>query len=411
MLLFGAELRSRRLALGLSLNQLSQKVHYSKGQLSKVERGLKPPSGELGRLCDSALGADGALVALVPAKPTSRRRLLAAGAVTAPVLYLGHPAVSAHANHNELTGTFRDLFNHYRMLGQNADPSDLAPVLATQTCAIQELARMTGGNAGRDLLILGSRYAEYTGWLAQETGNDGAALHWTKRAADLADAAGDASFAKYGLVRQALVTLYRHDAVQTIHLARRAQAGRPPPRIAGLAAAREAQGHAIAADFNAAMRAVDRARTLLDAATTDPGQPVIGTTNLEDPAEMIRGWCLYDLGRPREAADVIERQLISVPPNAARARVRYGARCALARAAAGDIDHACVLTSGLLDDVGRVKSATVARDLHTLTRVLGRYRQNPAVRDLSPRLSNALENHSTPKGTEHGRGVRQLPNG
>ncbi|MFD5374742.1 helix-turn-helix domain-containing protein [Streptomyces griseoincarnatus] len=56
---FGEELRKRRLEAGLSLTALSGSVHYSKAQLSKVERGLKAPSRDLARLCDAALGESG----------------------------------------------------------------------------------------------------------------------------------------------------------------------------------------------------------------------------------------------------------------------------------------------------------------------------------------------------------------
>jgi tetratricopeptide (TPR) repeat protein len=157
-----------------------------------------------------------------------------------------------------------------------------------------------------------------------------------------------------------------------------------------LAAAREAQGHAIAADYDSTMRSLDRASALLSTTTLDAGQPVIGTANLVDPAEMIRGWCLYDLGRPRDAARTIDRQLATIPEGATRAQARYGVRRALAYAAAGDIDHACRLTSGLLDDLMRVRSATITTDLRALARTLGRHQKNPAVRDLSPRLGTAL---------------------
>lgn len=63
-----------------------------------------------------------------------------------------------------------------------------------------------------------------------------AALWWTQRAVDLATAGDDPHLAAYGLVRRALVTLYREDAEQTIELARLAQNGGVPPRIRGLAA-------------------------------------------------------------------------------------------------------------------------------------------------------------------------------
>ncbi|MGD0687832.1 MAG: hypothetical protein ABSA03_22290, partial [Streptosporangiaceae bacterium] len=121
-------------------------------------------------------------------------------------------------------------------------------------------------------------------------------------------------------------------------LAVRAQVAALPPRIRGLAAAREAQGHAIAADYDSAMRALDRASTLLSGATLDVDQPVIGTGNLTDPTEMTRGWCLYDLGRPSDAARIIDQQLPLIRNGAMSAHTRYGVRCALAYAAAGDIE-------------------------------------------------------------------------
>jgi transcriptional regulator with XRE-family HTH domain len=388
--LFGEELRRKRLTAGLSLAQLAHIVHYSKAQLSKVERGIKTPSRDLARLCDAALDAGGELASLVSPEPASRRQVLAAGALAAPAICLRNSVASGNAEHRDLAGIFRAQLGHYRKLGQTTDPAILMPVLAWQFTVIQKIAAHTGQRASQPLLVIASRYAEYTGWLVQETGTDFGALRWTRQAIDLANAAGDSDFAAYGLVRHALMTLYRGDAAQTTQLAERAQASTLSPRIRGLAAAREAQGHAIAADYDSTMRALDRASALLGAATSDAGQPVIGTANLDDPAEMIRGWCLYDLGRPRDAARIIDRQLATIPEGATRAQARFGVRRALAYAAGGDIDYACRLTSGLLDDLLRVRSATIATDLRALARTLGRHQKNPAVRDLSPRLGTAL---------------------
>lgn len=387
---FGEELKRKRLTAGISLTQLAQVIHYSKGQLSKVERGIKAPSGDLARLCDAALGANGELASLATSKSAGRRQVLATGALAAPSIYLASISASASYDQMDLTGSFRSLFDQYRNLGQTTDPRILAPVLAAQVSVIEGVARNSGKQTSRSLLILASRYAEYTGWLVQEAGSDLSALRWTQHAVSLASAAGDSDFAAYGMVRHALVTMYQGDAAQTTQLAVRAQASDLPPRIRGLAAAREAQGHAIGADYGSTMRSLDRASVLLSTADLDTGQPVIGTGNLTDPAAMTRGWCLYDLGRPREAARVIDEQLATVPRTATRAQARYGARRALAYAAAGDIDHACQLTVDLLDDATRVSSATIATDLCALARTFRRHQKNPAVRDLSPRLDTAL---------------------
>jgi transcriptional regulator with XRE-family HTH domain len=389
--LFGEELRRKRLSAGLSLAQLAHIVHYSKAQLSKVECGIKTPSPELARLCDAALDADGGLASLANSIPSSRRQVLAVGALAAPVICLRNGSTAyGDSTHADLARVFRDQLGLYRGLGQTIDPALLVPVLSGQLMVIKQIAAHTGERAGQSLLIIASRYSEYTGWLVQETGSDGGALRWTRQAIDLGNAAGDSDLAAYGFVRHALMTLYRGDATQTTQLAKLAQASSLPPRIRGLAAAREAQGHAIGADYNSAMRALDRASALLGAAAQDAGQPDIGTANLVDPAEMIRGWCLYDLGRPRDAARVIDQQLPTIPDGATRSRARYGVRRALAYATAGDIDHACQLTSGLLGDLMQIRSATITTDVRALARTLGRHRKNPAVRDLSPELGTAL---------------------
>src|SRR5882757_8804044 len=55
LIVFGTEMRRRRLAAGHSLSTLSALVHYSRSHLSKVETGAKPPSADLARRCDAAL--------------------------------------------------------------------------------------------------------------------------------------------------------------------------------------------------------------------------------------------------------------------------------------------------------------------------------------------------------------------
>ncbi len=67
---FGERLRTLRVERGLSLAELSGLVHYSKGYLSKVENGDKPPTVQLARGCDQALGADGGLLRLLIGTPT-----------------------------------------------------------------------------------------------------------------------------------------------------------------------------------------------------------------------------------------------------------------------------------------------------------------------------------------------------
>ncbi|MEO3810230.1 transcriptional regulator [Sphaerisporangium sp. B11E5] len=303
---------------------------------------------------------------------------------------IGGTTAGSRSEGVELLKASRFLFDRYRQLGQVTRPTVVLPALIAQTHTLKEVAATAHPSIRQALFRLGSRYAEYVGWLVQESGDERGALWWTRQAVDLAAAGGDHHLAAYGLVRRALVTLYRGDPEQTVGLARQAQAEAVPQRVLGLAAQREAQGHAIGGDHAACMRSLDRARSLLARSASDSDEPVIGTSNLTDPVAMITGWCLYDLGRPAEAAPILDRELANISPQALRTRVRYGVRRALAYAAAGEIDHACHLIRGLLGDAVTVNSATIAIDLRHLTRVLGRHSRNAEVRALSPDLATAL---------------------
>ncbi|MGW2859505.1 nSTAND1 domain-containing NTPase [Streptomyces sp. NPDC001205] len=72
---FAAELRRLRGLRKVSLTGLARSIHYSKGYLSKIENGSKPPTLDVARRCDEALDARGTLLRLVPkpaALPPSR---------------------------------------------------------------------------------------------------------------------------------------------------------------------------------------------------------------------------------------------------------------------------------------------------------------------------------------------------
>ncbi|MBO2457268.1 helix-turn-helix domain-containing protein [Actinomadura violacea] len=423
---FGKELRRRRLAAGMSLARLAGRVHYSKGHLSLVERGVRAPARDLARLCDTELRAGGALAALAggPAtpgpglgeakgadqeaevwlmrlsadgpswfQPVSRRQAVAAGAASIAGIGIGRAGPAA-ADDTTLPELYRSMLAQYRRLGQAVAPGLVLPVLIAQTHTLRELATHAGPRTRAELLRLASRYAEYVGWLVQETGNDESALWWTRHAVELATAGGDRELTAYGLVRNAQVTLYRDDARSTIDLAKRAQAGPVSPRVLGLAAQREAQGHALAGDHAACMRCLDRAHDLLAAAAREHDAPVLGTTNVADPAEMGRGWCLHELGRPQAAAEILDAQLARVPADAVRTRIRYGMRRTLAVAASGEIDRACEQTRELLGGATTVASATIATDLRKLARTLARHPGSRAVRELAPELGTALRNTS-----------------
>lgn len=422
---FGRELRRRRLSAGLSLQQLGQRVHYSKSQLSKVERGLKRPTPELARLCDTVLGAQGTLARLVgvrPAQPplaapgdddevwlmqlrkdgsssfqpVTRRGLIAAGTAGVLTTRAGEPrSFPVDEGAETLVDASRLLFDQFRRLGQASGPASVLPPLIAQTHSLEQLAARTGPRTRRALLLLASRYAEYVGCMAQECGDDATAIWWTDRAVRLAQAGADTGLAMYGNVRRSLISLYRGDVSQAVQLATHALESDAPLRIRGLAAQHLAQGAAVGGEYDTCMRSLDHARELLAQDTADPGQPVLGASHVPDVVSMFTGWCLYDLGRPRQAAALLDVETARIPAHAFRTRARYGVRRALAHAAAGDVDRACAITADVLPSVRMTHSATVSADLRRLTRTLVRHSRNASVRELLPDLSGSLSGSVT----------------
>jgi hypothetical protein len=285
-----------------------------------------------------------------------------------------------------------EIFAAIRELGQIASPATVLPMATAQAQVLREMAVRSGGRPPLRLATLAARVAEYTGWMAQEAGSDHKAVWWTNEAVEVAVAAGDDYVASYALVRRGLIALYRGDAAATIALAREAQSKRGVPhRVLGLAAQREAQGHALAGDYDACMRAINRARDHLANASTDqPPGPTIGTAHGSDPVGVVTGWCLYDLGRPRAALEILDREVPRIPPGAVRARTRFGARRALSCAASGELDQACALTRAIVADAARIDSATIRSDLGRLAMCLRRWHGHAEVRALEPALSLAL---------------------
>lgn len=416
----GPRLRALRIQKGLSLTAFARRVFYTKGYLSRVETGLQNPSPEFVRRCEAELGAGGTLAAVTEERDTTtspamvsgrgeeiwvmtmssnasgftsigRREALLGGAALVAGATLSRRPVAAASPHLQV-GQHRVLFDTTRELGQTAPPSAILPMLVGQAQALRRLSHHTSHRETDELAVLAARTAEFAAWMAQEDGDDATALWWTDRAVEVATAVGDDYVASYALVRRALISLYQGDPATTIALARQARS-RPgtPARVRGLAAQREAQGHALAGDYNACMGALDEAgRLLRDRRADQPAGPVIGTSHVSDPVAVVTGWCLHDLGRPHQAAEVLDQEVARIPVSAVRARARFGARRALAHAASGELEHACLLAREVIDNLTHIQSATILADVRKLAKTLRRWPGNKHVQALDPALTAAL---------------------
>lgn len=427
---FGSDLRRRRVAAGMSLHDLAQAISYSKSHVSKVERGQKNASSDFARACDRALGAGGELEDLVPESespgipesgvPTEwsmpwvlrmsvdrgndfvayDEKAFADPSVTPGMMsWRLASAPSFDGEAREALTHLSSLFAECRNLGQSFGPAVVTQILVTSMNALRGMARSAARDADREAVLrLAARYAEYTGWMTQEAGDDTASLWWTDRAVALARDGGDSEFAAYTLVRRADVALYRMDGRATVEYARVAEEQSRGTRIRGLAAQRRAQGHALLGEDAACFRALDRAAELMTRAaregeTETPAsgaEPVIGSRHLAGLTDFVAGWCLHDLGRTTEAVGRLEGGLDALPAGARRARARYAARLALALADAGELKSACSIVAAVTSSVSVVDSATIRADLQRLGRRLLRWPRDPDARLAAARIAEVL---------------------
>jgi hypothetical protein len=84
--------------------------------------------------------------------------------------------------------------------------------MQAQAESIESLARSARGPLLVDLLQVGAGYAEFAGWLAQDSGDATAATTWYRRALEWAEAAGDERMASFVLMRWTVP-----DLVDTVH--------------------------------------------------------------------------------------------------------------------------------------------------------------------------------------------------
>ncbi|MEW1774657.1 helix-turn-helix transcriptional regulator [Streptomyces sp. NPDC086777] len=428
---FGPELRRRREESTLSLARLADAVHISKSYLSKIERGLATPTGRMALALDAKLHAGGELAALLTPGPAGERnRDSAAGASTGAASWSFHlhddgegdfmspgpaaseagriptvvarsaitPASLNNAPAEAILPVFRALFDECRRLGQFSGPAVVIPLSVTATATLRGLRRGTAHAHRSAALGLAARFAEYTGWMWQEAGDDRAARYWTDHAAEIAETVGDQELVAYALLRQAELALYQDDSLATVELARAAGTRARGLRIRALAAQREAQGYALLGDEDACRRALDHGAGLLDQSQPQPdGTPTLGGTQIPDLTAFVKAWCLRELGRPEDAVTLLDTGQDEIAPYALRARARHSARLALALADAGEIERACEVAESVAHDVMTTDSATVRTDVRQLRSALTRRSGHAAVREVLPVIAAGLSGDAAPR--------------
>jgi len=360
----GAELRTRREAQNLTLQALADRIGYSTQHISQVEHGRAAVNEAFLQACDATLGAEGALVRLLPdvilehakirsarvaarrsadahtdqendVDPVSRRGLTQAGAAAA--LGLGVVATPASAREIDpgLPGHWERLL---AILGTHDAAHGPRQVLATaqrELRLITEHRQVARGDVRTALMRVEARWAIYTGWLCEDSGHQRRRTALLERALHLAREADQPDLIAWARARQAQWS----DPRRAIGLA---EDGLRTPRAGAhtraLCAVRAAHAHAHVGDARTTERMLAHAHRL--AAQESPPSPLSTDTPLSEHLAgcwEARCWAALE---PAKGVALYDSVLRDWPRGQTRDGGLYLARLARACADAGQLDRA-----------------------------------------------------------------------
>ncbi|KOV82078.1 helix-turn-helix domain-containing protein [Nocardia sp. NRRL S-836] len=254
----------------------------------------------------------------------------------------------------------------------------LMPAVRGMYDFIDVLRRNARGEVRRRLLGTGAMYAEFYGWLHEESGDLRGAGAWTSRALEQGQAADDRDVVAYCFVRMSQLAEADGDDDRVIGLARAAQRETGvSPVVRAMALRQEARGLA-RAGLEACLPRFDLARTLVrNAERPRSDEYSIGYSFTKQHVELQRAASLADLGRHRQAIDVYGA--IRWSHVCQWEQGVHTAKLAYAHAITGDVERAGELGFAALDLARATGSGLIVTELAKL----GRWTRTPVIAEVT----------------------------
>ncbi|GAA4259710.1 helix-turn-helix transcriptional regulator [Dactylosporangium darangshiense] len=363
---FGSELRSWRVQRGLSQDALGRVVHVSGDLIGKIEKAVRRPTRMLVESCDTALQAQGALLAALASVDES---------VAPAQVDVGEPTdpLAVSASLSDAVLSWRQML---AMLTADADKLGLARAEPIVRGQLQVMARLRTAGLSRpapDLMVVESLWAEFLSWIHDNTRPLGGGARWLELAEWLAGGAGALQVAGYLLMRRSQQAIEGGDPASAITLARRAQAQSAlPPGTHALSVIREAQGLAHAGDESGSRGKIQQAYRLV-------GKSAVFTDDLNLTGHCTLGYvaaheayCRLVLGDPAGAAAQYEHALAALPIGSALDEGLWRGYLAQAYAATDRLDQAASQASDALAVARATESTRTMRPLNDVAVALRR---------------------------------------
>lgn len=281
------------------------------------------------------------------------------------------PVLIDHASH-EIDALLLSPLGSWADLDNQLGPAPLRALAAQHFTLIESYLDGSRSADFRRVAYIAGRHAEFSGWLAQDSGDYTAAMRWTDAALESARLIGDLEFEAYVLMRKSNIASDQHSGTLAVALADASwhAARAMPGPLQALALRQRAHALAVTHDAPAALRALDDAHQQIAATTGEPSSLTAYCT----PAylHMESAACLVGLGQAADAIPILEAGLGSWTPRYRRDLGLCLARLALAYAHTRE----AAVAASIAAQAARIASSTRShRTAQVIRQVTGRLDQ------------------------------------
>ena len=407
----GDLLAARRSTAGLTQLQLARAISYGRTTVATAESGHRQPAAEFWTACDKVLGAGGDLIRAYEQLAAARQRRSehrvqverarrgARPETNLPAVMDSDPGASIEkfdralprvdVRHLVSSGTvFEEVLDHLREQWHSLVRTDnllgprfALPGVLTQIETIELVLPTLRGAARRDAVQLAAQYAESAAWLYEDSDHMVAAHHWVGRAMEWAYEAGDASMVAWTIFRRSQQAGATRDAARTIGLARAARRNEDQLAAPMRAAIRvqEAYGSALDGDDRSSQQLLDEAHTYAASDAVGDARGGHGSYCTAGHIEINRALCLSAMGQYKQAVNLYQKGIRSLPAVYHRNRASAQSQLAATYVAIGQVEEAAAVAREALAVAGGAGAGRTLRDITELSVKLAPHRRLPTV--------------------------------
>jgi tetratricopeptide (TPR) repeat protein len=282
------------------------------------------------------------------------------------------PLVAATSGHTEsaLADSLLRTLDQYYDMDNLAGPQSVVNIAPQQLRLVESLLSRARDKDRKQLLYVGARYAEFAGWIYQDSGALNSAMQMSSVALDFAQEMGDDTLCSYILMRRSNIASDARRPELALKLADAAlnEATNLPPRYRAVALRQRAHAFAQLNQLDDCTRTLELAFKFADRSVDS--EKDLAQYCTPEYVEMEAAHCWIELGQADRAIGTLQHSLVQWKPEYRRDLRLCLARLAVAHASSGQIENAVIVADRSLEIALDTKSFRTEDQLSRIPSIL-----------------------------------------